>query len=87
MLNKMDKTNIFSNRASLNRAVGIFAFNSFVLCVLLALHAVNQIPDITGVIFGVAHLEDAKSLLLVTGAWAMGNAVLLLGFVDAVRSK
>lgn len=85
MFTRLFKNDIFPNRASFAFAVGLFAFNLFIICLLALLRAVHAIPDPLTQIAGLGSLEDARGLMMITAVWSIGNSVILLGLIDALR--
>jgi hypothetical protein len=78
---------MFPNLSSFTIALALFAFNVFIVCLLLLLRAIHAIPDPFTHLTGVASLEDARGLLIVTAMWSIGNTLILLGMIDAVRQE
>ncbi len=78
---------IFHNKQGFSLALGIFTFNLILFCMVLILRALNGIPDPITHIAGVGQLQDAKALMSVLALWAIGNSLLMLGFVDAVKDE
>lgn len=79
------REHVFPNLPSFGMALGLFAFNLTLFCLFLILRAVNFIPDPVTQLSGVGRIEDAQSLLVLSAFWSIGNILLLLGFVDALR--
>ena len=87
MFERVFCSDIFHNKQGFNLALGIFTFNLILFCIVLILRAVNGIPDPFTHIAGVGQLHEAKTLLSILALWAIGNSLLLLGFVDAIGDK
>ena len=85
MFDRLFRDHIFPNRSSFNLALAVFAFNLFIICLFALLRAINGMPDPVSQIAGVGQLEDAKVMLTLSGCWAIGNSMLLLGFADAIK--
>ena len=85
MFSKYFSNQLFPGKTSFSLALALFAFNVFVVCLFALLYAVIGIPDPVSQISGFATIEDAKTLLALGGFWSIGNTLLLLGFLDAVK--
>ena len=85
MLRNFFEKQVFPERASFNLALAVFAFNVFVVCLFFLLAAIVGLPDPIQQISGRATLGEAKAMLMLTVLWGIGNSLLLLGFVDAIK--
>ncbi len=87
MFARLFNEQIFTNKPSFHLALAVFAFNIFVVCLFALLSALFGIPDPVSQLAGTATLDDAKGILMLSGFWAIGNSLLLLGLVDAMKPK
>lgn len=87
MFTRLLKNDLFPNRPSFAIAIGLFAFNLLIICLLALLRAIHAIPDPMTQISGLGTLEDARGLMMITAVWSIGNSVILLGLIDATRKS
>ena len=85
MFEKLFHKQIFPNRSSFNLAIAVFAFNLIVLCLFVLLNTVFGLENPLTRKAGTGTLEDARGVLMLCGFWAIGNCLLLLGLVDAMK--
>lgn len=87
MFSRMFKDQLFASRPSFHLGLAVFAFNIFVVCLFSLLSAIFDMPNPVTQIAGKATLDDAKGILMLSGFWAIGNSLLLLGLIDAMKPK
>ena len=76
---------LFPNRAAFRLAIALTAFNLVILALFALLRMVFHLPNPLTQLQGVASLEDVHGFIGIASMWAIGNILLLLGILDAVR--
>lgn len=75
----------FRNKSSFRIAVALTAFNFFIIGAFFVLAKVFDLPDPVTQARGVASIGDLMRSMVLAALWSIGDAVLLLAFLQANR--
>lgn len=85
MFDQLFRKEIFPNRPSFHLALAVFTFNLIVLSLFALLSLLFGLENPVTKVKTTATIDDVRALLALCGFWAIGNCLLLLGLVDAMK--